>query len=96
MIKHQETHPTLDVPGCFGCKVAHFSVPASATPTRRAGASHAAWVNATENRWHKDMAAYKRLVQDGVQPPKIDGCADLEKKAESRAEVELGRVNSGG
>jgi hypothetical protein len=87
-MKHRERHPGLDVPGCFGCKVAHVSVPASATPSRRAGASHAAWVNATERRWDKDMAAYKRLVGDGLQPPKIDGCAVLEKRAEHRHQIE--------
>jgi hypothetical protein len=78
----------LDVPDCFGCKVAFVSVPASATPSRRAGASHAAWVNDTEKRWHKDMAAYKRLVGDGLQPQKIDGCAVLEKRAEHRHQIE--------
>lgn len=96
MIKHQETHPTLDVPGCFGCKIAHVSVPASVTPTRRDGARHAKWVNETENRWHKDMPAYKRLVQDGLQPPRIDGCAELEAKATSKHEIESGRVAAGG
>jgi len=94
-MKHRETHPDLDVPGCFGCKIAHVSVPASVTPTRRDGARHAKWVNETENRWHKDMPAYKRLVQDGLQPPRIDGCAELEAKASTRAEIELGRVTSG-
>ena len=92
MIKHQETHPTLDVEGCFGCKIASVSVPSSVTPTRRDGARHAKWVNDTENRWHKDMPAYKRLVQDGLQPPRIDGCAELEAKATSKHEIESGRV----
>lgn len=96
MIKHQETHPMLDVPGCFGCKIASVSVPASVTPTRRAQASHAKWVNETENRWHKDMPAYKRLVQDGLQPPRIDGCAELEAKATSKAQIEAGCVTSSG
>jgi hypothetical protein len=96
MIKHQEKHPGLDVPGCFGCKAAHVSVPASATPSRRAGASHARWVNDTEKRWHKDMDAYRRLVRDGLQPPKIDGCAEVEKRAETKSEVESGRVKISG
>jgi len=95
-MKHRETHPGLDVPGCFGCKIAHVSVPASVTPTRRDGARHAKWVNETEDRWHKDMPAYKRLVQDGLQPPRIDGCAELEAKASTRVEVESGRVKTGG
>lgn len=30
MVKHAETHPTLDVDGCFGCKAAgvSFTIPA--------------------------------------------------------------------
>jgi hypothetical protein len=95
MIKHQETHPNLDVPDCFGCKISTVSVPSSVTPTRRAGAQHAKWVNDTENRWHKDMPAYKRLVEDGLQPPRIDGCAELEAKASSKQQIEAGCVSSG-
>lgn len=34
------------------------------------------------------MHAYKRLVQSGVQPKKIDGAAELERGAETRHEVE--------
>lgn len=88
MIKHQETHPTLDVPGCFGCKVVWVSVPSSVTPTRRPEASHAKWVNDTEKQWHKDMPAYKRLVQEGLQPQRIDGCARLEQEAKHRVDIE--------
>jgi hypothetical protein len=95
MIKHQETHPTLDVPNCFACKISTVSVPSSVTPTRRAGAQHAKWVNDTENRWHKDMPAYNRLVEDGLQPPRIDGCAELEAKATSKQQIEAGCVTSG-
>ncbi len=94
-MKHQEKHPSLDVPGCFGCKVASVTFPASVTPTRSAGASHAKWVNDTEAQWHKDMPAYKRLVQDGLQPPKIDGCAELEQRATSRTQIEAGSLAAG-
>lgn len=87
-MKHQEVHPQLDVEGCFGCKVAGVTFPASITPSRRAGAAHARWVNDTEKRWHKDMAAYKRLVRDGVQPMQIDGSAEREARANTREQVE--------
>jgi hypothetical protein len=90
MVKHAETHPSLDVPGCFGCKVATVAVAASATPTRSAGASNAARINATEARWDRDMPAYKRLVQSGVQPAQIDGCAHLEATATERHQIEGG------
>ena len=35
-----------------------------------------------------DMNAYARLVKDGVQPPRVDGSAELEKRANTREEVE--------
>lgn len=89
MLKHQETHPGLDVDGCFGCKIAHIAVSSSAMPNRR---SSAHGINQKEARWDKDMDAYKRLRQDGLQPPTIDGSAKLESKAEHKFQVETGRL----
>lgn len=40
------------------------------------------------------MPAYKRMRDNGLQPPHIDGCAELESRASTQAEVELGRVLS--
>lgn len=39
-----------------------------------------------------DMHAYKRLVQSGVQPSRIEGAAALERGAESAREVEHRRI----
>lgn len=88
-MKHRETHPNLDVDGCFGCKIAHVAVSSDATPTRRA---HSHDINQTERRWHKDMDAYKRLRQEGLQPKQIDGAARVEAKADTRFQVESGHV----
>lgn len=41
-----------------------------------------------ERREMADMDAYKRLVQSGVQPKKIEGAAELERGAETKHEVE--------
>lgn len=46
--------------------------------------------NQMEARWHKDMGAYHRLRMNGLQPKQIDGCAELESRANSQLEVELG------
>lgn len=89
MIKHQETHPTLDVEGCFGCKIAGLSVAASATPSRKGGA-RAATINKKDKVLEKDLDAYKRLRQEGMQPPSIDGSAIAEKRAEHKWQVETG------
>jgi hypothetical protein len=66
-----------------------ISVASAATPTRRPEAHR---INQREQGWHTDMPAYKRLRADGLQPPRIDGCADLEKRATEPVEIETGRV----
>jgi hypothetical protein len=84
-MKHQETHPNLDVEGCFGCKVAGVSFGANASTTSGAKVAE---INQRAKNWDKDMPAYKRLRQNGVQPKSIDGAAALEAKASTVAEVE--------
>ena len=41
-----------------------------------------------------DMSAYKRLRQSGLQPKTINGSAHLEKHAETKSEVQAGRLYS--
>ena len=89
MIKHQETHPDLNVDGCFGCKIAGISISSAAMPGRKSD-SHR--INQTEKQWHKDMDAYKRLRKDGLQPKKIDGSHMVEAKAKESYQVETGLV----
>jgi predicted nucleic acid-binding Zn ribbon protein len=54
-------------------------------------------LNSTVNRaderekgWSRDMPAYKRLRDDGLQPPGIDGCGDLEQQANDEWFVKTG------
>ena len=89
-IHQQKVHPAY-VDGCFMCRVSSVSVAPSAMPTRNGGAE-AVTINAREARWQKDMPAYKRLRQQGYQPPRIDGCAELETGATTEHEVVLGKV----
>lgn len=86
-MKHRETHPTLDVEGCFGCRISQVRMGTNSTTTRGA---RVAEVNHTERNWNKDMPAYKRLRANGLQPKRIDGAAEIEKKAEHSWQVETG------
>lgn len=43
-------------------------------------------------REDRDMDAYKRLRQSGVQPKQITGAAELEKVAEAKHEVERANI----
>lgn len=49
-------------------------------------------INQTERNWNKDMPAYKRLRADGLQPKRIDGAAEVEKKAKEKWQVETGII----
>ena len=86
-MKHQETHPNLDVEGCFGCRIAGVRMGMNTTTTRGAKVAE---VNTTERNWNKDMPAYKRLRANGLQPKKIDGAANVEKRAQEGWQVETG------
>lgn len=61
-------------------------------PTRRQAAEA---IEAREKRWEKDMPAYKALRAQGLQPPRIDGSAELMANAETRFEVESGKIMKG-
>lgn len=85
MILHTRTHPTLDVPGCFACRVASVNVGAAALVTR---APDAVAGIAREKRWDKDHPAYKALRKDGLQPRTSEGAHELMMTASSREQVE--------
>ena len=84
---HQQTHPTLDVDGCFACRVSGVRMGMNTTTTRGMAVDG---INNTERNWQKDMPAYKRLRENGLQPKSIDGAANVEKKAEHSWQVETG------
>jgi hypothetical protein len=86
-VKHAETHPTLDVDGCFGCRIANIRMGTNSTTTR---GKEVEQTNKVERNWQKDMPAYKRLRREGLQPKRIDGAAEVEKKAEHKWQVETG------
>ena len=45
----------------------------------------------TERKWDKDMPAYKRLYDSGLNPARIDGAYVMERSATHPREIELGR-----
>lgn len=87
---HAETVHAESVEGCYGCKLEGLQVTPSAMPSRNGG-GHAASTNAKEKRWTTDMASYKAMRDQGIQPRGIDGAHRLE-GASDKAEVEMGHV----
>jgi len=71
---------------CFGCKVGSVGFASSAMPTR----SEAGRIEKDTAVMHKDVAAYRRLRKNGLQPKSVKNAAILEKTAESKWEVETG------
>jgi hypothetical protein len=47
---------------------------------------------AKDAQWEADMPAYKRLRNDGVQPPRIDDSAALEAHATDQFEIDMGKL----
>lgn len=49
-------------------------------------------VNSKDKALSADRDAYRRLRQEGLQPPSVDGCAQLEKEAVTKDEIQTGAV----
>jgi len=49
-------------------------------------------VDKRERELSKDLAAYKRLRREGLQPPSTEGCARLESEAITPAEIATGQA----
>ena len=84
-IKHFGQHDDT----CYPCKLKSISFAASAMPTRHPGAV------ATEQRdkkLHKDRAAFKSMREQGIQPARLSGAADLQDHATTKHEIETGRI----
>lgn len=76
---------------CATCKLLSIGFGASVAPTR----NNRTVITDREKRWQKDMPAYKALRAQGLQPPRIDGSAELAARAETRFEVESGNIMPG-
>lgn len=88
---HEDTnHVCNKCEGKLNKYYGHVVVAASCMPTRSITDFKA--TKAKYDNQCADMPAYKRLVQDGIQPPQIDGSAHLEKHGNSKLEIESGHV----
>lgn len=89
MTLHQEREHPVEVPGCYACRISGVQFAPSAMPSRNEGAFARKNVQ-LEKQWDKDMDAYKRLRNDGLQPPQIDGAHVIEREAQTVAQVQTG------
>lgn len=86
---HRDRHPEY-VDGCFGCKAGTISISATALENRGAAVRVA---DAKDKALDGDLAAYKRLRANGLQPKNIDGSASLEKSdIKGQFDIDLGHI----
>lgn len=78
---HANTHPSLNVEGCFACKISGVKLGVS---------EHASAEKSREATLSKDLDAYRRLRSNGQQPKQIDGAAKIESRAQESWQVETG------
>jgi hypothetical protein len=76
---------------CYGCKLRAVSFAASAMPNRHPAAADE---KALERRLDRDLPAYKRMIDAGIQPKATRGAADIESRAHEKFEVEHGQTIS--
>jgi len=89
---------------CTGCKglvrkyMGNVHISASATPTRGVHDGKVIdWdgTKSKERNKERDMAAYKRLRSEGIQPKSIDGAATMEREASTSHEITAGTLLQG-
>lgn len=91
---HQvRTHPS-PVEGCFGCQVATIMISPSVRESVQANGDYRAQ-RRVDRMMGPDAEAYKRFRKQGLQPPRINGCAELEAGAAHPFEVERGKLYKG-
>ena len=73
--------------------ISGVNIAPSATPSRNSVIDLEATKKADKAK-DADMSAYKRLRQNGLQPKSINGSAHLEKHAETKSEIQAGRLYS--
>ena len=78
---HANTHPNLDVEGCFACKISGVKLGVSEKLSSE---------KKRESTLSKDLDAYRRLRMNGTQPKQIDGAAKIEARATDSWQVETG------
>lgn len=74
-------HPSPDcAPDCYGCKLRSIQFGNVEAPAERV----------MEQRMERDLPAYRRLRANGLQPKTTKNCAELETRAHSQREIEIG------
>lgn len=75
-------HISQPDPGCFRCKLVSIQFGNVEPPPQRA----------IESQRERDLPAYQRLRQQGLQPKATKGCHELESRAHSQFEIDMHKL----
>ena len=83
-----QMHYPRSAEGCFRCKIIGVTFDSSTMPGRK----HATFrERVKESDRDKNLAAYRRLRESGVQPASTAQAANLERYSDTKFEIESGR-----
>lgn len=74
---------------CYPCKLKSISFAASAMPTRK---PEAVATTIREKNLVRDRDAFKAMRQQGIQPARLKGAAQLQDQASTKHEIETGKI----
>jgi hypothetical protein len=74
---------------CYSCRLKTVSFAASAMPTRK---PEAVATTLREKNLVRDRDAFKAMRQQGIQPARLKGAADLQDHASTKHEIETGKI----
>lgn len=88
-LHQRQKHPTY-VDGCFGCKVSTLQFAPSVAESTESGA-HVKAANEWDRLNELDVAAYKSLVANGIQPAHVGGCDRAVREGHTDYEIVSGQ-----
>ena len=74
---------------CFLCRVSSISFASSAMPTRK---PEVVSTHNNEKNLVADMAAFKSMREQGIQPARLTGAKALQDNATTKHEIETGKI----
>lgn len=90
-LHQQREHPSF-VEGCYACRIGQVTFGSGTSETKTGGSGGSLKM---ERQLEKDRPAYKAMKDQGLKPGKLIGAHELMTKAETKFEIESGKLMPG-
>jgi hypothetical protein len=90
-LHQQREHPSF-VEDCYACRIGQVTFGSGTSFTKTGGAGGSMTM---EKQLELDRPAYKAMKEQGIQPARLIGAHELMSKAETKFEIESGRLMPG-